>query len=109
MWASIKAASRHLCLMSRLYLVVGADNVIAVKVNNAFNVSIPPLTADFTFFGGIYRDVHLLVTKIRVLMISPLDYGSPGIYLKNNRGKFRFRESSSDSGCFATPQQRRNL
>ncbi|MBT1703657.1 glycoside hydrolase family 2 TIM barrel-domain containing protein [Chryseosolibacter indicus] len=34
-------------------------NVIAVKVNNAFNEDIPPLTADFTFFGGIYRDVYL--------------------------------------------------
>jgi beta-galactosidase len=62
------------------YLVVGADNLIAVKVNNAFNSNLPPLSADFTFFGGIYRDVHLLVTD--PVQISPLDYGSPGIYLK---------------------------
>jgi beta-galactosidase len=62
------------------YLKVGADNVIAVKVNNAVNVNIPPLSADFTFFGGLYRDVHLLVTD--PVQISPLDYGSPGIYLK---------------------------
>ena len=62
------------------YLNVGGDNVIAVKVNNAFNANIPPLSADFTFFGGIYRDVHLLVTD--PVQISPLDYGSPGIYLK---------------------------
>ncbi len=62
------------------YLNVGADNVIAVKVNNAFNTNIPPLNADFTFFGGLYRDVHLLVTD--PVQISPLDYGSPGIYLK---------------------------
>jgi beta-galactosidase len=56
------------------------DNVIAVKVNNATNANIPPLSADFTFFGGLYRDVHLLVTD--PVQISPLDYGSPGIYLK---------------------------
>jgi beta-galactosidase len=62
------------------YANVGADNVIAVKVNNAFNTNIPPLTADFTFFGGLYRDVHLLVTD--PVNISPLDYGSSGIYLK---------------------------
>jgi len=62
------------------YLNVGADNVIAVKVNNAFNASIPPLNADFTFFGGIYRDVHLLTTD--PLQVSPLDYGSPGVYLQ---------------------------
>lgn len=62
------------------YLSVGADNVVAVKVNNAFNADIPPLNADFTFFGGLHREVHFLVTD-RV-QISPLDYGSPGIYLK---------------------------
>jgi beta-galactosidase len=62
------------------YLNVGADNVIAVKVNNAFNANIPPLNADFTFWGGIYREVHLLVTD--PVQISPLDYGSPGVYLK---------------------------
>ena len=61
------------------YLNVGADNVIAVKVNNSFNTNIPPLAADFTFFGGLYRDVHLLVTD--PVQISPLDYGSPGVYL----------------------------
>jgi beta-galactosidase len=62
------------------YLNIGADNVIAVKVNNAVNTNIPPLSADFTFFGGLYRPVHLLVTD--PVLISPLDYGSPGIYLK---------------------------
>ena len=61
-------------------LHVGEDNVVAVKVNNAANKNIPPLSADFTFFGGLYRDVHLLVTD--PVQISPLDYGSPGVYLK---------------------------
>lgn len=49
----------------------GADNVIAVKVNNAAGadlnhaliagsptVNVPPLSADYTFFGGLYRSVH---------------------------------------------------
>jgi beta-galactosidase len=62
------------------YLKTGADNVIAVKVNNAANTNIPPLSADFTFFGGLYREAHLLVTD--PVQISPLDYGSPGIFLK---------------------------
>jgi beta-galactosidase len=61
------------------YLKVGADNLIAVKVNNAVNTNVPPLSADFTFFGGLYRDVHLLVTA--PVQISPLDFGSPGVYL----------------------------
>src|SRR5208282_5159236 len=61
------------------YVNVGADNVIAVELNNAFNASLPPLEADFTFWGGLYRDVHLLVTD--PVQISPLDYGSPGVFL----------------------------
>lgn len=62
------------------YVNVGTDNIIAVKVNNASNTDIPPLSADFTFFGGLYRSVHLLVTD--KLHVSPLNYGSPGVYLK---------------------------
>jgi beta-galactosidase len=57
----------------------GADNVIAVKVNNARDVDVPPLDADFTFFGGIYRAVHLLATD--PLQVQTLDYGSSGVYV----------------------------
>lgn len=34
---------------------------LAVQVDNSFDPNIPTLTADFTFFGGIYRDVMLNV------------------------------------------------
>ena len=61
------------------YVNIGADNVIAVELNNSFNTNLPPLSADFTMWGGIYRDVHLLVTD--PVQISPMDYGSPGVYL----------------------------
>jgi beta-galactosidase len=40
----------------------GARNEVVVRVTNRFNESIPPLTADFTFYGGIYREVHLVGT-----------------------------------------------
>ncbi len=60
----------------------GADNVIAVKVNNAYNADIPPLSADYTFFGGLYRTVHLLV--LDKLHVTPLDYGSSGVYLQQS-------------------------
>ncbi|MGV3765136.1 MAG: glycoside hydrolase family 2 TIM barrel-domain containing protein [Chitinophagaceae bacterium] len=33
---------------------------LLIKVNNAHDEDIPPLSADFTFYGGIYRDVWLL-------------------------------------------------
>jgi beta-galactosidase len=38
-------------------------NEIVVKVDNTHNEDIPPLSADFTFFGGLYRDVYLQVAE----------------------------------------------
>ena len=38
-------------------------NHIVVKVNNSHNDEIVPQAADFSFYGGIYRDVHLIITK----------------------------------------------
>ena len=35
-------------------------NEVLVKVDNSFNRHIPPLSADFTFYGGIYRDAYLI-------------------------------------------------
>ncbi|HEX4055612.1 MAG TPA: glycoside hydrolase family 2 TIM barrel-domain containing protein [Tepidisphaeraceae bacterium] len=56
------------------------DNVIAVRVTNAPDPSIPPISADFTFFGGLYRGVRLLA--LNPLSITPLDDASPGVYVK---------------------------
>lgn len=36
------------------------ENIISVKVNNSENTNVYPQHADFTFFGGIYRDVRLI-------------------------------------------------
>jgi beta-galactosidase len=58
---------------------VGGDNVLAVRVSNAAFSDVAPLTADFTFFGGIYRRVHVLtVDPVHVVM---LNHASPGIFL----------------------------
>lgn len=40
----------------------GADEIV-VKVDNSYNENIAPLSADFTFFGGIYRNVWLVVVE----------------------------------------------
>lgn len=37
------------------------ENEISVVVDNSVSNSIYPQTADFTFFGGIYRDVNLII------------------------------------------------
>ena len=41
------------------YLDFGADNALVFRVDNA-REDIPPISGDFTFFGGIYRDAWLL-------------------------------------------------
>ena len=38
------------------------DNVVAVRLNNEWNAQLPPITGDFIFQGGLYRDVNLVVT-----------------------------------------------
>ena len=43
-------------------LVIDGNNRIQVEVSNKHNPAVIPLEADFTFFGGIYRDVWLLTT-----------------------------------------------
>lgn len=54
------------------------DNLIAVRVDNS-RLGIPPTTADFTFYGGLYRGVSLLTTD--EVQITTTDYASSGVYL----------------------------
>ncbi|MDO7174035.1 glycoside hydrolase family 2 TIM barrel-domain containing protein [Mariniflexile sp. AS56] len=61
------------------FLKYGQDNILAVKVDNSHNIDIPPLSADFTFFGGIYRDVFLL--KRSAIYFSMDDYSTSGVYI----------------------------
>ena len=42
------------------FLHFGSSNLFAVKVNNEYTEEIAPLTADFTFYGGIYREIELI-------------------------------------------------
>lgn len=54
-------------------------NEIVVKVTNRHNDDIAPLSADFTFFGGIYRHVNVIITD--QVHFSTADYGSKGVYI----------------------------
>lgn len=62
------------------YIEYGKNNLIAISIDNSYDVSIPPLSADFTFFGGIYRDVYLIVKD--KLHLSNQDNASSGVYIK---------------------------
>lgn len=51
--------------MYRIHLTPYLDegrNLLAVKVSNAKDDTVYPLGADFTFYGGLYRDVQLIKT-----------------------------------------------
>lgn len=57
----------------------GTDE-ITVKVDNRYNENIAPLTADFTFFGGLYRSVSLMV--LETAHFEDNQYGSNGVFVK---------------------------
>jgi len=61
------------------YFVCGKPNVLAVKVDNSAFEDVYPLRADFTFHGGIYRDVNLVV--VNPVHVDLLDHGAQGVYV----------------------------
>jgi hypothetical protein len=60
------------------------DNVLVVKADNSkpqpgsSTAAVIPLSGDFFVFGGIYRNVTLVVT--REAHVDLLDHGGPGVY-----------------------------
>ena len=58
------------------------ENLLSIVVNNAANEMVYPQMADFTFYGGIYRDVYLITVNETHF---DLDYyGAPGIKITPN-------------------------
>ncbi len=56
---------------------LNAMNVLAIKVDNSPNETVYPQMADFTFYGGLYRNVNLICVKESHF---DLDYyGTPGV------------------------------
>lgn len=53
-------------------------NEITVRVDNARD-DVPPISGDFTFFGGIYRDVWLIAVPKQHFTLT--DNGSDGIFI----------------------------
>jgi len=53
------------------------ENTLVVEVDNSVNDKVYPQKADFTFYGGIYRDVELLI--VNKLHFDLDYYGGPGI------------------------------
>lgn len=60
-------------------VTAGKSCEITVSADNSHNPDIPPLSADYNFYGGIYRDVYLVVKE--PVNISIMDHASSGIYI----------------------------
>ncbi len=55
------------------------ENILKVEVDNSVNDYVYPQKADFTFYGGIYRDVYLVIKNKKHF---DLDYyGGSGVYV----------------------------
>jgi beta-galactosidase len=52
---------------------------VLVKVTNRYNADIPPLTADFTFYGGLYRDAYLVAAEPVHFDLG--NYASSGVFV----------------------------
>ena len=75
-----KGGYTRFCFDITPHLCYGQENLFAIYVNNVYNPNIPPLSADFTFFGGIYRDVYLQF--MNPVHIATNDYASSGVYIR---------------------------
>ena len=75
-----KGGYTRFCFDITPHLRYGQEKLFAMYVNNVYNPNIPPLSADFTFFGGIYRDVYLQF--MNPVHIATNDYASSGVYIR---------------------------
>ena len=56
---------------------LGENSLLVIAVDNAANETVYPQMADFTFYGGLYRDVNLICVPESHFDLSY--YGGPGI------------------------------
>ncbi len=53
------------------------ENLLVISVDNSANETVYPQMADFTFYGGLYRDVNLICTNNSHFDLEY--YGAPGL------------------------------
>ncbi len=56
---------------------IKATNILVVAVDNAANETVYPQMADFTFYGGLYRDVNIICVSDSHFCLDY--YGGPGL------------------------------
>lgn len=59
-------------------MVKPGENRLEVRVNNEPDENVAPLSADFTFFGGLYREARIIATD--VTHIEATNHASSGVF-----------------------------
>ncbi len=93
--------------------LIDGDNVLEVEVDNSPNDHVYPQQADFTFYGGLYRDVNLI--KANKAHFSLGYYGGLGLkvtptVLEDGKGSVRveaFTENVKDGDIVAVTLKNR--
>lgn len=75
------------------FLNKNGSNELEVEVDNSVDLNNLPVSADFTFYGGIYRDVFLISKNDVHFDLS--NYGSPGVFI-NSFGIRKTRKCRTD-------------
>lgn len=60
-------------------VIPGSTHLIAVSADNTINPEIAPIAGDWTFFGGIYREVWLV--SVPEVHIDMMNYGSNSVFV----------------------------
>ena len=61
------------------FVTIPGKNIISVKVDNSKKLDLPPISGDYTMFGGIYRDVYLLSTN--KIHFDQMNFGTNGVFV----------------------------
>ncbi len=64
-------------------VIYGAENTLLVEVSNAYRNDILPTSSEQNHYGGIYRDVELIITGKTT--VSPLYYGTQGVIVTQSK------------------------
>lgn len=65
------------------YVNYGVENTLLVEVSNAYRSDVLPTSTEQNLYGGIYRDVELIVADKTT--ISPLYYGTEGVIVNTTK------------------------
>ena len=76
--------------------LVSGDNTLLVSADNSHFEDVYPLFADFTFYGGIYRNVNLVICE--PVHFDMMDFGSDGVFvtqkeISKNTARLEIRSS----------------